>query len=338
MPSRTAHKKKWQNHHSQNSASKKTKLALLVLAFIIAIVILAQLFHLIQMLFSSWGVSETRRNYSWNGKFNINLVIHTNSTSLLSYNPKDQEITIINIPDRTFLEVTHGFGSWQLGAVYELGKSQNQADELLTDTLVNFFAVPMDGFLDFSGPLKAKTADQIVQLMRQNPMSLLTLLPNLKSNLTLWELIRLKFGLADVRFDKVKLLDLDKLNILEDSKLMDGTPILIADPVKLDSVTSGLKDPIIVSEHKSVAVFNATDHPQLANRWARLITNLGANVIFTANASQRLQKTQVQGESSQTLVRIKQIFDLNDKMSSSFEDLQSSRAQVNLLIGEDFSN
>ena len=158
---------------------------------------------------------------------------------------------------------------------------------------------------------------------------------SLKTDLTLLELLRLKIGLSSVRFDKVKELDLDKLSVLDKESLPDGTSVYTADPIRLDSILSDLADPVIISEHKTIAVLNATNQPQLAGKWARLITNLGGNVIITANAGEKLRKTKVQGLQSATLRRLKQIFGSGDKISSQDENTISSRAQINLLLGED---
>lgn len=307
-------------------------MALGVLGLLVGFLILSWAIRFTQSLFSPWKFTANyHRNYLWNGEFNINLLVRTSNISLLSYSPKQERITIINVPDETFLEVPHGFGSWQLRAVYGLG-----GNSLLKDTLTNFFAVPIDGFLDLSGLKPGKSAVEVVETLRKSPFSGFNLLSGLRTDLTIWELFKLKLGIGGVRFDKVKELDLESLSVLEKEKLFDGTEIYTADPVKLDSVLSDLVDPAITSEHKSIAVFNAADRPQLAQKAARLITNLGGDVIITTNAKEELAKTQVLGEKSATLRRLRQIFAVSDKMSSSSGNLASSRAEVNLFLGEDF--
>ncbi|MBI4038939.1 LCP family protein [Candidatus Daviesbacteria bacterium] len=320
----------WKKLGVQRKAKKKIKLALIVLGLVIAVIILGQIANFAKILVSPWGLLTPVKKYNWNPKFNLNLVVHTNSTSVLSYNPQEGKIIIINIPDQTFMEVPGGFGKWQLGAVYGLGKN-----ELLKKTMMNYLGLPIDGFLDFTPPFK--NIKEILGILRGNPISSLQLLPNLKSDLTFWQLIRLKFGLASVRFDKIIELNLDQLDVLEKSALLDGSIIFNTDLVKLDTYLTVLKDSVIAKENKSIAIFNATTQPQLANKWARLVTNLGANVIITANAGKTLQKTEVSGQKSATLERFKQIFDINDKISQSNEG-ETSRAEINLLVGEDYAN
>lgn len=313
-------------------------MALWVLALVAGLLILSWAIRFTQSLFSPWKTPSQHRSYIWNGQFNINLLVRTNHISVFSYNPKEEKIVIINIPDETFLDVPFGFGLWQLRAVYGLGQSQKGlgGDTLLKNTLMSFLAIPIDGYLDLSELQPPKSAMQVVDSLRKNFFSGFTLLSSLKTDLTIWELARLKISIGGVRFDKIGEWDLGKLNVLTSESLPDGTQVLTSDPTKLDSVLSDLADPALLQEHKTIAVLNATEHPQFAQKWARLITNLGGNVIITTNAGKKLQKTQVLGEQSLTLKRLRQIFDSGDKITSSEDNLTSSRAQINLLLGEDY--
>lgn len=324
----------WKDTQSKTQRKKRSKLAFTVLLFVFGLIFLSWGVRFTQSLFTS----TVPRNYHWSGEFNINLVIRTPAVSVLSYNSKEERVVILNIPDETYLEVPYGFGFWQIRSVYGLG-----GNLLLKDTLASFLGISIDGFLDFSG---AKvSAGFFVSKLRENPLSGLSLLSSLKTDLTPLELIKLKMGINGVRFDKIKERNLAEASVLDKSMLPDGTQIYTADPVKLDTVMSDFPDPTVLTEHKSIAVFNATDKPQLAQKWARLITNLGGNVIITTNAKKRINNTQVFGEESQTLKRLRQIFDLGcqnnpkcDIIGASDEDLATSRAQINLFLGEDYIN
>lgn len=301
----------WKDVQSAVKVKRKTKLALLVLGLVLLLLILGQLIRFSQILFA------TERNHIWNGEFNLNLVIRAKSISVFSYNPQDKKVVILDIPDETYIEVPHGFGKWQLRAVYDLGGAQ-----LLKDTLTNFLGVPFDGFLDFGGPFKEKKADELLGAIRENPVH---------SDLSLWELIRLKLALLLLRFDKIEKRAILDLGVLEQDKLADGTPIFLSDPIRLDSALTAFVEPKLLKEHQSIAIFNATNHPQLAQKAARIITNIGGNVIITANWDQTLKHCQVFGQQSKTLKKLLQIFDCDR-----IDPLKDSRAQINLFLGEDF--
>ncbi|EKD84978.1 MAG: hypothetical protein ACD_38C00119G0004 [uncultured bacterium] len=345
MPAKSARaksgrKKYWKDVQSKSKTKKRNKLALAVLGILVGILIIGWLINFTQSLFKPFNnagssAGNYQKKYSWDGSFNINLVIRTKNISLLSYNPTKGSIIILNIPDETFLELPNGFGKWQLRAIYDFGQTQGLGgDKLLKESLSSFFAVPIDGFLDLSA--SGVTSAEVIETLRKNPLSGYGLLSALKTDLTMWELLKFKMNISAVRFDKIKELNLDKLSVLQKDNLPDGSFVFISDPSILDSVLGDLVDPKIVSEHKTIAVLNATDKPQLAQKWARLITNLGGNVIITGNAPERLEKTQVFGEQSFTLKRLRQIFAPDDKISSSEGVMGSSRAQINVLIGEDY--
>lgn len=313
----------WKSVQDKRQEIKKTKLALFALAIILVLIVLSQIVKFTQMLFSPWRLSSpVHRNYMWNGDFNINILLVSKKITLLSLNVQNQKITITTLPNETYLEVPHGFGKWQLSSVVSLG-----GEELLKDSLTEFFAVPIDGVLSCSC--------ELLSTMRKNPFGLLLLLPSLKADLSPFELIRLNLAISSVRFDKVKEVDLEKIGLLEKDKLLDGTSVFVADPTRLDSFSSELAEPIIKSEHKTIAVFNSTNQPSLAQEAARLITNIGGDVIIVSN-SQRREKTEIFGEKSKTLEKLKQIFDMSGKINLKKESLGSSRAQINVFLGEDF--
>lgn len=328
-------KKGWKYIQSKRQIAKKTKWALIALSLILGLLIFAQGVKLTKSLFSPWQ-SRLTRNYLWSGDFNINVIVRAKQISLVSFSPQDQKITIIDIPNETYLPAAKGFGSWMISSIYDLGESQVVGGaNLLKETLANQFGLPIDGFLNFQGQYGQTQTRILVEEMRENPFSLITMLPDLKTDLTPVELIRLKIGLSKVRFDKVDRIDLGDSGIALKEKLPDGTDILSVDTVKLDVLLSEIVDPVIRSEHKTIAIFNSTNHPLLAQKAARLISNIGGDVIIISNGEKSYQKTVISGEKSKTHTRLKQIFG-SDGTIDQTSDLASSRAQINLFLGEDF--
>ena len=323
----------WKSVQSKKKLKQKTKLALSVLGLIIILLLIAQFFKGFKALNSSWQMN-VKKNYTWSGQFNINLLLHLKNLSLVSYNPTDGKIIIVDIPGETYVEAANGSGKWQVRSLFDLG-----GDKLVKSTMQDFFAQPIDGFLDFSGEFKSKSAEELIDFLRSGPFTGLKILPNIKTDLTLFELIRFKLGLSSVRFDKITKINLS--NILEKDKLADGTEILTSDPNKLDVVLVDLADTLIKNEHKNIAIFNATEKAFFAQKWARLITNIGADVIITSNAQTVVDKTIVSGDPSKTLDRIRQILNSCrdcDKITKSDEDFVSSRGQITIKLASDLND
>lgn len=336
----------WKSVQSRRKHKQKTKLALLVLGLIVLLLILSQVVNLSRTLLSPWKIGSTQKNYSWDGQFNINLIFRSKGIALVSYNPTDQKITVVDIPDETYLTSSHSFGDWQIRSLFDLGENQQGlgGDKLLKDTLTDFLGQPIDGFLDFSGSYKSKSAKEIVDIIRSSPSGPVNILSNLKTDLTLWELLRLKFALGEVRFDKLTEIDLQRAGVLEKKQLLDGTEVLIADLNILDTTLTFLSDPKIKNEHKTIALFNGADKALFAQKWARLIANMGGEVIILSNAQTKLDKTIVLGEKSDTLKRLQQIFNFHcseqdcDKIQKTDLDIAESRGQINIKLALDLIN
>lgn len=344
MPSKTARKNSWKNVQRKNKIKKKTKLAAIVLGLIILVILIGNLVKLTQTLFSPWKLPENHSKYLWNGEFNLNLVVKKNSSvSVVSYNPREGKLIMLEIPQTVLVEVPGGFGNWQIRSVYELGETSQKGEgaSLLKMTIVSFLGIPIDGFLDIGDLDSDLDTEELIELLQKDLIFSLSSLPSVKTDLTLWELIRFKMGISSVRFDKV--LKLDLLGVLDKEKLADGTQIYTADSVKLDSLLTPFADPAVKMEHKSIAVFNATEELALAQKVSRVITNLGGNVIITSNASQKWDKSHILGEKSQTLKRLNQVFNFicsaeNDCDKIKPEDWDGeSRAEINIILGKDIT-
>ncbi len=312
----------WKAAQSKSKKSKQVKLALSAIAFIIGLIFLSQIVKFTHTLLSPWTKTTAVRQYSWKGDSTLNIILKDKTISLFSYNPTDQKITVINIPDNTYLDAGKGLGKWQLSSIFGLG-----GDQLLKSSIASLFGIPVEALID---PVT------LGDLSSKNPFSAITILPKIKTDLTPIEFIRLKMGISFVRFDKIKQIDLEDLGFLDKSNLADGTQILIADPFKLDTLSEGLADPTIKSERKTIAIFNSTNHPGIAQRAARVFSNIGGDVIIISNGKKRYEKTVVIGEKSKTLERLKQILEPSGTIDPKDEDLASSRAQINVFLGEDY--
>lgn len=326
----------WRAAHERTKTRKRVRLALVVLGLVAGLIISAQFINLVRIFMSPWQTTSISKSYFWDSNFNINLVVKGRLISVVSLRPSSKIVTILPLPDETYLEVPGEFGRWRLSSIYDLGQSTKfGGGKLLKNSISTFLGIPIDGFLLFTDSFEQKEILELVEIMRGNPLGSWSMLPHLQTDLTLWELVRLKWHISAVRFDKVETLDLLQLEVLDKEKLADGTAVYTFDPIKLDSVFTELSDPKVSSEHLSVAVFNATNHPGLAQKAARVITNIGGNVIITSNSDKKYDKTYLWGEPSATLTRLTQIFG-SAKISPIEDGIASSRAHINILVGEDF--
>lgn len=343
---RRAHRKNkspgngWKTIQRNKHTSKKIKLAAIAFGIIFTFLLIAQAVKFTKILTNPWKDSNAQKSaVMWNGDFNMNLIVRfPDQTSLLSFNPKEHKATIIRLPQNAYLDTAFEFGKWQLSSIYALGESQKDlgGGKLLSYSIGNLFGLPIDGVLYFSGQYSGKDVSEIVSETKA-PFAIFGMLPYLKTNLTPFELIKLNLGLSRVRFDKINEVSLeDVADLLNNQKLLDGTEVVTVDTIKLDSVLEGVVDTTIKNEHKTIAIFNSTSHPGLAQKAARLITNIGGDVIITSNGQDILKNTQVLGSESKTLHRLKQIFERGSIIEHKSEEIVESRAEINVFLGEDY--
>ncbi|MBI2017974.1 LCP family protein [Candidatus Daviesbacteria bacterium] len=337
--------KKWKAVQSKNKAKAKTALALKTLFLIFVLLLIGFAVNIVKNLSQPLSYRGFDKGYIWEGDFKINLVVRNNNISVLSFDPAEQTIRIIDIPDETYIEVTGGFGSWQVRSIYDLGQSERRdGATALALSLSNFLGAPIDGFIEPLNEFRQMSAYDLVSHLRSNPLNYLQFLGNSKISLTPTEFTRLAFNVYLIRFDKITRVDLKKEALLKEKVLPDGNPGLIGDPLKIDGFASNnFIDQKLRKDEKTVAVFNASKKPGIAQKVANLISHLGGNVIFTTNASSEIRTSLVlsnDGTISPTLIRLSQIFAphclkvkcaiLNDP------DIANSRADINVVLGTDY--
>lgn len=303
---------------ASKSAKNKVKLAFLLLIVIALFLTSGTLINFTKTLFTPLSFEEGKREL-WDGSTQLNLVLKTQQISLLSFDPSEQSIKVVTIPGETYVELPGGFGSWQVTSVYDLGQGEKpvRGAYFLKTALSNYLGLPIDSFIaaDLNSP------EEAVALFRNQPTHLLSKLPTLKTDLTPVELIRLLLGFKGVRFDKITYYNLDE---------------------NVDSfVSRNLFDSKLSQTQVSVAVFNGTQHPGKAKEAARLISNLGGHVIIQNNFELDNIKhsflfPKSNDYASQRLGKIFTSDCSEEKICDKLKDELYSRAQVNIVVGEDF--
>ncbi len=283
-----------------------------------------------------------QKQYTWNGKSSINIAVKSSTVSVLNYDPSSQKIVILKIPNDTYFTLPKNFGSWPVGSIYELGQEENPSvgSELLKESLSKLLGLPIDGFITFRGD--SAPLDQVIESWHGNPFRMVSSLGSIETDLTPLEALSLMHSLSGVRPDQITWLDISQSDITDSQLLPDTTRVLGVNSVALDLfIRHTMADTSITDEGIPVAVFNATSEPGLAQDATREITNMGGNVIFTGNTDTNLSQSIVTTTDSNDLTyeRLAQIFApqcLKNKCKSSDDKVTNSRAQINVVLGEDY--
>lgn len=331
--------------HSQRSSA--TKLAFLALGLIIGVLILGKIVNFFEGLSKPFSQDIlTKRSYVWDGSFAINIAFKGSSVWVLNYDPEDKKTIVLKIPEETYMDLPRGYGSWRIGSIYQLGQEEIKpiGSELLKESISKLLGLPIDGFITLDQS-SGQDLDKMILNLHNNPLALLGFFRNIKTDLTPLETISLLRELAKVRSDKLVTLNLEESNITRSKLLPDSSRVLGVDSVNLDLfIRNKMSDQKISQENLEVAIFNATAHPGLAVDVARIVTNLGSNAIIVSNTENILQKSLVVSDNyrdSLTFKRLSQIFAPDCfKTSCQVNDpkIKNSRAQINIVLGEDYYN
>ncbi len=293
--------------------------AIICIVVVVGLIVLGKFLSFVLSLnypYAPDSATVDQKQFLWDGRSTLNLVLKGDRVDVLSYNPVQQTILLLKLPNDTYMDLPMSFGRWPVGSIYQLGQVENPpiGARLLKESVSEALGIPIDDYIIFTGNDAQLPVETTVDNVRHSILYALGILRSIKTDLSLSELNNFYWDLSNVRFDKVKVVDLGTSQITQSLLLADGSRVLGINTLLLDQFLEGqLLDGSMASESVSVAVENATSHPQLAAFAARMITNLGGRVIFTNNAPVNLEKSIVLKTSSSpaqtyTQERLTQIF------------------------------
>lgn len=327
---------------------KNIKLGILVLTLLSLIIIFGKAFQFIQSLNQPLSKTLTKE-YSWDSQTSINVLFKSSQISIVSFDPKEKRVVILKIPNDAYMDLPKGFGSWRVGSIFDLGQGEDPpiGSKLLKESISRLLGLPVDGVLIVKEGKDLGSFDEILETWAKSPSAPYSFLlkigfaSKIESDLTPLELLSLFKDISGVRVDKVISLDLERSNITKSKLLADSSRVLGIDIVNLDLfIRENMAPSEVVKEQKTVALFNATPHSGLAGEAARVVTNLGGDVIIIRSFSRNLPRSVVVSkEESSTTKRLSQFFApdcLREECLLEDELIKSGRADINIVLGEDF--
>ncbi|OGC55658.1 hypothetical protein A2797_01160 [candidate division WWE3 bacterium RIFCSPHIGHO2_01_FULL_48_15] len=253
---------------------------------------------------------------SWDGETTFNLLwLQAQDSSVLAFNPTQNSFTVVNLPVES-KSVSDSEDGLQAAAL--------EASRLL--------GTPIDGYV-LVGEQGLEDLRQIFPMAREIKdyfsLSSVLRLPGVwqvarehfQTSLDFAEIFRVLWYLAQVRSDKIDLVNLSP-ELLEDTALLDR------------KLAPFLRDEKLFLEHLRVQVLNGSGKPGLAFQAARLIKNLGGEVIRADNFERQdliRGYLLLDSSGSYTARRLSQIFGVFDSRPP--RTGSESRADITLVLG-----
>lgn len=352
----------------KNSNTKQTRLAFLAILILFTTLLVGISFQFLSSLTKPISLNLSQK-FNWDGNSSLNFLIATKDElkssskgvqdsenqnygeiSLLSLHPITKKVVVLHMSDQIHLNVPKEFGYWNLGSIYRLGQEEKPpvGASLLKLSISKLVGLPVDAVIITKNKKYVKEPEELIKKIRQNPISIIGFLSDIETNLTPIEATKLFWYLSQVRSDKIQSLNLEDTALTESKLLPDSTRVLGVDNLRLDTfIRDYMADENFQDDGFSVAIFNATDRAGLAQEAARIVTNLGGNVVLTMSSSEKQEKTKVfikdrDGQKiseSKSAKRLTQIFApdcLTQVCEVKDPKILNSRAQINIVLGEEY--
>jgi len=338
-------KTKTTNFFTNRKSKSSSRLALIAIGVLILTISLGKFVSFLNVLRTPFSEDLlVKKQYTWDDKTSINIAFKYKGISVLHYDPSDKKIVVLKIPDDAYLELPKGFGYWKVGSIYTLGQEESRpvGSELVKQSMAKLLGIPIDGFISINRD-SDQSLDSLILSLHNHPLKTLSFVKDIETDFTPLETFSLIGAISGARADNVALLDLAQSNITSSELLPDSSRVLGIDSVRMDLfIRDKMADSQISNEQVPIAIFNATAHPGLAADAAREVTNLGGNVIFVSNTEKTIQKSIVTSTTpGLTTNRLTELFAPSCAKSACKSDdyhVNSSRAEINIVIGEDFYN
>lgn len=314
---------------------QQLKTALIVVAAVLIVSGVWGVWKFFTEPFKTSAGSTFQNNYVWDGVAPFNLLVFevsgvdetappTESLVVVSLNPTQDSVTFMKLP----------IGYQNLRDLYGLGNLSNSRDGvgMVADKVRGLLGVPIDDYLlidhkgvtrlgelfpDAHGVKDALTIEMIIRF----PQFWEVARQSIRTNLGVLEIARTVFYLMGVRSDKIIQLNIDS-----------G---LLADQTALDRRLSPFfLDEKIAAEHLKIQVLNGSGRSGLAMTAARIVRNIGGEVIRTDNYErQDLEKGYLLLDSSgsYTASRLARIFGVSDSRPP--RSGAEARANITVILG-----
>lgn len=265
----------------------------------------------------------------WNDNYRINFIVkQTDNLTLITLEPKEPLLDVLKIPKNLYLEVPYGYGNYQAQALNKLGVMEKKPS-LVTKTVQENLAIYLDGQIEI------EDADLSIKSEVEKKMFGL-FFGRGKTNFSSWDILRLWWRIRSLKENEYKYLEINKMALTTIKKLPDKSEIYLLDQATFDmKIQKIFIDPVVRLENLTVEILNGTDHPGLAERVARILTNSSISVVSTGNTDIKTDKSYLETDNKLKSIRTTTLIK-NILNCSWVEKKTERRADVTLVIGEDY--
>lgn len=266
----------------------------------------------------------------WDGQHRITVAVAGEKLMVVSYERRTQTAVVARVPDTLLMEATHGYGEYPARSLWGLDVQEKLEGELIRDGTSHLFAAMPLGYLAAEGQTEAVAAVGNAGWKK--------LWGKRTSDLSIWDLGRLWWGLRGLRTDQIEVIDLEETDAVNAADVPDGSRAYRADLQRLSAYSMRwFRDEALVNDPARVLVVNTTGAAGLGALAGRVVETAGMHVVGVEDSGDKLGQTQVlvaEGKLKQRYLvqALGQFFRAKPKVEKTI----GARSEIVVKLGEDY--
>ena len=252
--------------------------------------------------------------WSGNGKLTIAASGKEKEVYLVTFDPSAETVTTVIFPGNTSVNAANNFGTWQLGSIWELGFSEGLEGELLVNTLMKTFGLPIEAWGESNG-------------------SLISIIITRKTNLTIKDRAKLLFAYLRIGESGKRTINATETGFLKNVTLPGGVSGYEPKDEVPKSLLRFFSDIQVSQERARVRIVNKSGNGLLNDQVGKVIEVLGTKIVSVDRESSEKFDCQVVTNSAKiTQAKLAQLFSCKKERA---KDL--AEGEIDFVFGEDFS-
>ncbi|HLD25104.1 MAG TPA: hypothetical protein VJB96_04280 [Patescibacteria group bacterium] len=209
---------------------------------------------------------------------------------VLSIDAKRHRVTGLSLSSDTVIRGAHGVGKYSLGSLVSLDAIDKRDGRLVTSSVSLSLGIPVtDVIIDTGvgdrGEMTVTSLRRIFSVRRK---------PKTTGWIAWLRLVRVMWALP---VDALRVIDVS--SAITTQVIPDGSMVPKVDESRIDSLLDNeFFDTDIRQESVSIAVYNTTQVPQVAQEVARQLARMGAKLVFVGNKEPGISRCRLLGDRS----------------------------------------
>jgi hypothetical protein len=261
--------------------------------------------------------------YHWDKQDKLAVVVNLNSeVEIIVFDPVNESIYSVIIPNETQVEVARQLGGWKIGSVWELGQNEGVEGLLLAETVSRYFKFPTTVWAD-------RHADDFIKGDYGNLVK--AILSSYPTNLGFGDKLKIALFSVGTNNTNKQEIHLAHTTYLKEGNLKDGSvgyKLFGKIPEKLALIFGNSK---ISEKNYKVSVINRSSSRFIAQDLGEVIEVLGAKVVLVKEEDTKEMDCNVIGMDPYFSKTIHNLFGCEEIKSK-----PEGNIDVEVIVGENF--